>query len=151
MKVATSATAQQQTKIINKKPQLALDVAFKTDSSGIQVYVERPGHGEKSKDGSHIKVHYEGWLAKDYSMFDSSRTKRRPFEFDLGKGSVIDGWDIALNGVRQGTKLQIKIPARLAYGNLGATSMGIPPNADLIFKVEVLKVTQENSALLKAR
>jgi len=74
-------------------------------------------------------------------MFDSSRAKLRPFEFDLGKGSVIDGWDIALDGVRQGTKLQIKIPARLAYGNLGASANGIPPNADLIFKVEILKVT----------
>ena len=141
MKVATSAATQQQSKKINKRPQLALDVAFKTGSSGIQVYIERPGHGHKSKDGSHIKVHYEGWLAKDFTMFDSSRAKLRPFEFDLGKGSVIDGWEIALDGVRQGTKLQIKIPARLAYGSLGASSNGIHPNADLIFKVEVLKVT----------
>ena len=141
MKVATSAAAQQQIKKINKRPQLALDVAFKTRSSGIQVYVEPPGHGQKSKDGSHIKVHYEGWLAKDFTMFDSSRAKRRPFEFDLGKGSVIDGWDIALKDVRQGTKMQIKIPARLAYGSQGASSMGIPPNADLIFKIEVLKVS----------
>jgi FKBP-type peptidyl-prolyl cis-trans isomerase len=141
MKVATSAAVQQQSKKINKRPQLALDVAFKTSSSGIQVYVERPGHGDKSKDGSHLKVHYEGWLEKDFTMFDSSRAKRRPFEFDLGKGSVIDGWDIALKDVREGTKLQIKIPARLAYGSQGASSMGIPPNANLIFKVEVLKVT----------
>ena len=140
MKVATSAAAQQQSKKINKRPQLALDVAFKTGSSGIQIYVERPGHGDKSKDGSHIKVHYEGWLEKDFLMFDSSRAKRRPFEFDLGKGSVIDGWDLALKDVREGTKLQIKIPAKLAYGGLGASSMGIPPNANLIFKVEVLKV-----------
>ena len=141
MKVATSSVAQQQLKKINKRPQLALDVAFKTGSSGIQVYVERPGHGTKTQDGSNIKVHYEGWLAKDFTMFDSSRAKLKPFEFDLGNGSVIDGWEIALKGVRQGTKLQIKIPARLAYGNLGASSNGIPPNADLIFKVEVLKVT----------
>ena len=141
MKVGTSAVAQQQAAKTNKRPQLALDDAFKHTRSGIQVYVERPGHGDKTKDGSHIKVHYEGWLAKDFTMFDSSRAKLRPFEFDLGKGSVIDGWEIALDGVRQGTKLQIKIPARLAYGNLGASSNGIPPNADLIFKVEVLKVT----------
>ena len=141
MKVATSTAVQQQSKKINKRPQLALDVAFKTGSSGIQVYTERPGHGKKSEDGSNIKVHYEGWLAKDFSMFDNSRSKRRPFEFDLGKGSVIDGWDIALKDVRQGTKMQIKIPSRLAYGSQGVPSMGIPPNADLIFKVEVLKVT----------
>jgi len=74
-------------------------------------------------------------------MFDSSRTKRRPFEFDLGKGNVITGWDEALKGVREGTKLQIIVPAKLAYGRQGVSSMGIPPNADLIFKIEVIKIT----------
>ena len=141
MKVGTSSLTQQQAAKTNKRPQLALDAAFKQTGSGIQIYVERPGHGDKAKDGSHIKVHYEGWLAEDYKMFDSSRAKRRPFEFDLGKGSVISGWDEALKGVREGTKLQIKIPAKLAYGQQGVSSMGIPSNADLIFKVEVLKVT----------
>ncbi len=74
-------------------------------------------------------------------MFDSSRAKRRPFEFDLGKSSVIAGWDEALKGVREGTKLQIIVPAKLAYGRQGVSSMGIPPNADLIFKIEVIKIT----------
>ncbi len=141
MKVGTSAVTQQQAAKTNKRPQLALDAAFKQTGSGVQIYVERPGHGDKARDGSHIKVHYEGWLAEDYKMFDSSRAKRRPFEFGLGKGSVISGWDEALKGVREGTKLQIKIPAKLAYGQQGVSSMGIPSNADLIFKVEVLKVT----------
>ena len=141
MKVASNTGLSQQVSKTNKRPQLALDTAFKPGSSGIQVYVERPGYGKKAQDGSHIKVHYEGWLSKDYTMFDSSREKRRPIEFDLGKGSVIDGWDIALKDVRQGTKMQIKIPSRLAYGTQGVPSMGIPPNADLIFKVEVLKVS----------
>ena len=141
MKVAASTTAQQQAAKVNKRPQLALDTAFKHSSSGVQVYVERPGYGDKSVDGSHIKVHYEGWLAEDYKMFDSSRTKRRPFEFDLGKGSVIAGWDESLKGVREGTKLQIIVPAKLAYGRQGFSSMGIPPNADLIFKIEVIKIT----------
>ena len=107
----------------------------------MEIYIERHGHGKKSVEGSQLKVHYEGWLAEDYKMFDSSRTKRRPFEFELGKGTVIAGWDIALKDVRQGTKMQIKIPARLAYGSQGVSSMGIPQNADLIFKVEVLKVS----------
>ena len=63
MKVGTSAVTQQQAAKTNKRPQLALDAAFKHTRSGIQVYVERPGHGDKTKDGSHIKVHYEaGWL-----------------------------------------------------------------------------------------
>ena len=141
MKISTSSANQQQTTKINKRPQLALDAAFKRTGSGVEIYIERHGHGKKSVEGSLLKVHYEGWLAEDYKMFDSSRAKRRPFEFDLGKGSVISGWDEALKGVREGTKLQIKIPAKLAYGRVGVSSMGIPPNADLIFKVEVLKVT----------
>ena len=141
MKINISSANQQQTQKINKRPQLALDAAFKQIGSGVDIYIERHGHGKKSVEGSRLKVHYEGWLAEDYKMFDSSRAKKRPFEFELGKGNVIPGWDIALQEVRQGTKMQIKIPAKLAYGKHGVTSMGIPPNADLIFKVEVLKVS----------
>ena len=141
MKISTSSANQQQDPKINKRPQLALDTAFKQTRSGVEIYIERPGHGKKSVEGSQLKVHYEGWLTEDYKMFDSSRAKRLPFEFELGKGTVIAGWDIALKDVRQGTKIQIKIPAKLAYGRQGVTSMGIPPNADLIFKVEVLKVS----------
>ena len=141
MKISTSSANQQQTTKITKRPQLALNAAFKRTGSGVEIYIERHGHGKKSVEGSHLKVHYEGWLAEDYKMFDSSRAKRRPIEFELGKGTVIAGWDIALKDVRQGTKMQIKIPARLAYGSQGVSSMGIPQNADLIFKVEVLKVS----------
>ena len=141
MKIGTSSANQQQTPKINKRPQLALEAAFKQTGSGVEIYIERHGHGKKSVEGSQLKVHYEGWLADDYKMFDSSRAKRRPFEFELGKGTVIAGWDIALKDVRQGTKMQIKIPAKLAYGSQGVSSMGIPQNADLIFKVEVLKVS----------
>ena len=141
MKINIASANQQQTQKINKRPQLALDAAFKQIGSGVDIYFERHGHGKKSVEGSHLKVHYEGWLAEDYKMFDSSRAKRRPFDFELGKGTVIAGWDLALKDVRQGTKLQIKIPAKLAYGSQGVSSMGIPQNADLIFKVEVLKVS----------
>ena len=141
MKISTSSANLQQTQKINKRPQLALDAAFKRTGSGVEIYIERHGHGKKSVEGSQLKVHYEGWLADDYKMFDSSRAKRRPFEFELGKGTVIAGWDIALKDMRQGTKMQIKIPAKLAYGSQGVSSIGIPQNADLIFKVEVLKVS----------
>ena len=141
MKISTSSAHLQQTQKINKRPQLALDAAFKRTGSGVEIYIERHGHGKKSVEGSQLKVHYEGWLADDYKMFDSSRAKRRPFEFELGKGAVIAGCEIALKDVRQGTKMQIKIPAKLAYGRQGVSSMGIPQNADLIFKVEVLKVS----------
>ena len=141
MKISTSSANQQQTTKINIRPQLALDAAFKRTGSGVEIYIERHVHGKKSVEVSHLKVHYEGWLVEDYKMFDISRAKRRPFEVELGKGTVIAGWDLALKDVRQGTKMQIKIPAKLAYGSQGVSSMGIPQNADLIFKVEVLKVS----------
>ena len=127
--------------INNRRPSLAIDKAFKTLRSGLKFYVERPGDGPKITQGSKVKVHYEGWLAEDYSLFDSSRTKRRPFEFEQGAGAVIKGWEEGLKGIRAGTKLQLIIPAKMAYGEKGVPGMGIPENAELIFKVEVLKVT----------
>ena len=113
MKISASSANQQQIPKINKRPQLALDTAFKQTGSGVEIYIERHGHGKKSVEGSQLKVHYEGWLAEDYKMFDSSRVKRRPFEFELGKGTVIAGWDIALKDVRQGTKCRLKFQQNL--------------------------------------
>lgn len=136
----TGASAQGAQKPANKKPQLALDVAFKKSRSGLQVYVEKYGSGTKVEKGDKVSVHYEGWLAEDYTMFDSSRKKRRPFEFTLGEGQVIAGWEEALEGARAGSVLQLKIPSNLAYGASGFSGAGIPPNADLIFKVQVIKV-----------
>jgi len=127
-------------KLKNPKPQLALDSAFKKTRSGLERYMERPGRGAKAKKGDTIQVHYEGWLAKDYKMFDSSRKKHKTFELTLGEGSVIDGWEEGMLGVRKGSKLQLKIPAKLAYGRSGAPAAGVPKNADLIFKVEVMKI-----------
>ena len=83
MKISTSSANQQQPAKINKRPQLALDAAFKRTGSGLVIYIELHGHGNKSEDGSHLKVHYEGWLADDYKMFDSRRAKRRPFAYEL--------------------------------------------------------------------
>ena len=123
-----------------KKPRLALEKVFKSISKGLQIYIEKSGDGPKIKKGSNVKVHYEGWLAENYKMFDSSRSKRRPFEFEFGTGKVISGWEKGLEGLRAGTKIQLKIPAKMAYGPKGVPEMGIPENADLIFKVEILKV-----------
>ena len=138
MKVKAQKNASAEPKKINKKPQLALDNAFKKTRSGLEVYIEKPGDGEKLEKGTKVRVHYEGWLAEDFTLFDSSRAKRRPFEFTLGQGEVIKGWDEALEGVRVGSKLQIKIPPQLAYGASGAPG-SIPPNATLLFKIEVLR------------
>ena len=122
------------------RPKLALDAAFKKQRSGLEIYVERPGDGRKIEKGSKVTVHYEGWLADSFAPFDSSRAKRKPYTLEQGAGKVIAGWEEALAGVRQGTKLQIRIPAKLAYGPQGVPQMDIPPSANLIFKIEILKV-----------
>lgn len=136
---STARSGQNPQKVENKKPILATDAAFKKDSSGLQIYVEKYGAGPKLEKGNTVSVHYEGWLAKDNTMFDSSRKKRRPFEFVLGQGRVIAGWEKALDGVRVGSKLQLKIPAALGYGTSGHSGAKIPPNADLIFKVQIIQ------------
>ncbi|MGA1597696.1 MAG: FKBP-type peptidyl-prolyl cis-trans isomerase [bacterium] len=147
MKVANaSANAAGQKKEMHPRPKLALDSVFKKTRTGLEFYQERPGDGPKIEEGAKVKVHYEGWLAEDYKLFDSSRKKRKPFEFEFGRGDVIAGWEEALKDIREGTKLQIKIPAKLAYGAQGIPQLDIPPNADLIFKVEVLKVEQPETA-----
>ncbi|MEE2717046.1 MAG: FKBP-type peptidyl-prolyl cis-trans isomerase [SAR324 cluster bacterium] len=122
------------------RPKLALDAAFKKQRSGLELYVERPGDGRKIEKGSKVRVHYDGWLADTFAPFDSSRKKGEPFTLEHGAGRVIAGWEEALAGVRQGAKIQVRIPAKLAYGVQGVPQMDIPPNADLIFKIEVLKV-----------
>ncbi|MDP6729009.1 MAG: FKBP-type peptidyl-prolyl cis-trans isomerase [SAR324 cluster bacterium] len=141
MKIGTAVPPPKTEGVKNKRPQLAIDQVFKTLRSGLKLYVERSGEGPKVEKGSHVMVHYDGWLVEDYSKFDSSRDKRRPFEFELGAGKVIQGWEEGLEGVRAGSKIQLIIPAKMAYGAAGVPSLGIPENADLIFKVEVLKVT----------
>ena len=141
MKVSSSVPLPKADGVKNKRPQLAIDQVFKTLRSGLKIYVERSGDGLKVEKGNQVKVHYDGWLAEDYSKFDSSRDKRRPFEFELGAGKVIQGWEEGLEGIRAGSKIQLIIPAKMAYGAAGVPSLGIPENADLIFKVEVLKVT----------
>lgn len=139
MKIGGSSFLSSSNSNVQKKPSLALDVAFKKLRSGVEIYTEKYGQGKSLQKGDQVKVHYEGWLAKDHQLFDSSRQKKKAYEFTLGKGEVIRGWDQALEGVKIGSKIQLKIPAKLAYGATGVASLGIPPYADLIFKVEVLR------------
>ena len=140
MKIGSAVPPPKAEGVKNKRPQLAIDQVFKTLRSGLKIYVERSGDGPKVVKGSQVKVHYDGWLAEDYSKFDSSRDKRRPFKFELGAGKVIKGWEEGIEGLRAGSKIQLIIPAKLAYGKAGVPSMGIPEDAELIFKVEVLKI-----------
>lgn len=101
------------------------------------------GDGAEAKAGDHVTVHYTGWLRNaDGSAgkkFDSSKDRSDPFEFPLGAGHVIKGWDQGVQGMKVGGARTLIIPAALGYGARGAGG-AIPPNATLIFDVELLAV-----------
>ena len=100
------------------------------------------GDGAEAKPGKQVSVHYTGWLDEDGNKgkkFDSSKDRGKPFEFPLGYGRVIRGWDEGVAGMKVGGKRLLLIPDNLGYGGRGAGRV-IPPNADLIFEVELLKV-----------
>lgn len=96
------------------------------------------GTGPRAKPGKTVAVRYLGRLLSNNKMFDSN-TKGAPFKFRLGKGEVIKGWDLGVNGMQVGGVRKLTIPAKLAYGSSGAPPE-IPPNADLVFEVKLLEV-----------
>jgi FKBP-type peptidyl-prolyl cis-trans isomerase len=110
---------------------------IKTDS-GLQYVELKEGDGEKAKKGDTVEVHYTGWL-KDGKKFDSSLDRKEPFSFKLGAGKVIKGWDEGVAGMKVGGKRKLIIPSELAYGKRGAGD-AIPPDAELTFEVELLKI-----------
>ena len=108
----------------------------KTDS-GLQYWDIRVGTGETAKNGDHVKVHYTGWLTSG-KKFDSS-VGGAPFDFTIGKGDVIKGWDEGVTGMKVGGKRQLKIPPALAYGEKGYPGV-IPANATLIFDIRLVAI-----------
>ena len=96
------------------------------------------GTGPEAKAGQSVTVHYTGWLT-DGKKFDSSKDRKDPFVFPLGAGRVIKGWDEGVQGMKVGGKRKLTIPPGLGYGPRGAGN-AIPPNATLVFEVELLKV-----------
>ncbi len=96
------------------------------------------GTGTAPKVGSRVSVHYTGWL-EDGTKFDSSKDRGSPFTFVLGQGAVIRGWDEGVASMKVGGKRKLIIPPELGYGENGVGNV-IPPNATLIFEVELLKV-----------
>jgi FKBP-type peptidyl-prolyl cis-trans isomerase len=96
------------------------------------------GTGVEAIMGKMVSVHYTGWLT-DGTKFDSSKDRDQPFQFSLGRGQVIQGWDQGVQGMKVGGKRKLTIPPELGYGAEGAGGV-IPPNATLVFEVELLGV-----------
>ena len=113
-----------------------------TTSSGLQVIDSKPGTGAQPRSGQTVTVHYTGWLYENGAKgkkFDSSVDRNEPFEFPVGAGRVIKGWDEGVGSMKVGGKRTLIIPPALGYGARGAGG-AIPPNATLIFDVELLGV-----------
>lgn len=109
-----------------------------TSKTGLKYEVYKKGTGDVAKAGQQVSVHYTGWLT-DGTKFDSSVDRGQPFEFALGQGQVIPGWDEGVAGMKVGEKRKLTIPAKLGYGDRGAGGV-IPPGATLVFDVELLGV-----------
>jgi FKBP-type peptidyl-prolyl cis-trans isomerase len=110
----------------------------KSTPSGVEYWDTKVGTGKTATTGSKVSVHYTGWLTNG-KKFDSSRDRDEPFDFTLGAHQVITGWDEGVLGMKVGGKRQLRIPPSAGYGKTGAGNV-IPPNAVLIFDVELLEV-----------
>lgn len=113
--------------------------------SAVDIEILEQGEGPKAVAGDFITAHYTGWLWEDGAkgeQFDSSSNSGRPFQFPLGAGRVIPGWDMAFDGMNVGTKARLIIPPELGYGSRGAGG-AIPPNATLCFEVELVSTEKK--------
>ena len=106
--------------------------------SGLKYEDTKVGDGATAAAGQNVSVHYTGWLT-DGKKFDSSKDRNDPFEFKLGAGQVIRGWDEGVQGMKIGGTRKLTIPPQLGYGASGAGGV-IPPNATLVFEVELLAI-----------
>ncbi|NJW54019.1 peptidylprolyl isomerase [Salinimicrobium oceani] len=115
-----------------------LSQGFEKTSSGLRYKMIAEGNGKQAEKGKTVSVHYKGMLP-DGTVFDSSYKRKQPIDFPLGKGHVIEGWDEGIQLLKEGDQARFVIPSNLAYGSRGAGGV-IPPNATLIFDVELVKV-----------
>lgn len=107
--------------------------------NNLKTVILKPGTGDEAVNGTMVTVNYTGWLVNG-TKFDSSLDRNRPLEFTLGAKEVIEGWEKGVLGMKVGEIRRLEIPANMAYGD---RDLGIiPPNSDLIFEVELLKVTK---------
>jgi FKBP-type peptidyl-prolyl cis-trans isomerase len=112
--------------------------AARMSDAELQVEELKPGTGAEAKSGQSVSVHYTGTLTSG-KKFDSSRDHGKPFTFTLGAGQVIKGWDQGVAGMKVGGLRKLTIPPHLGYGERGFSGL-IPPNATLVFEVELLGV-----------
>ena len=115
-----------------------LAAGFEKTESGLRYKMIQKGSGKKAENGKTVSVHYTGQL-EDGKVFDSSIPRKKPIEFPLGRGNVIEGWDEGIALLQVGDKARFVIPSHLGYGSRGAGG-AIPPNATLIFDVELMDV-----------
>ncbi len=115
-----------------------LAAGFDKTESGLRYKMIQKGNGKKAENGKTVSVHYSGQL-EDGKVFDSSYSRKKPIEFPLGRGNVIEGWDEGIALLQVGDKARFVIPSHLGYGSRGAGGV-IPPNATLIFDVELMDV-----------
>ncbi len=117
-------------------------MTYQTTASGLQYEDVTHGSGEEARAGQHVRVHYTGWLYENGQAgrkFDSRKDRGDPFSFPLGAGNVIRGWDEGVAGMKVGGTRRLLIPPQLGYGARGAGGV-IPPNATLLFEVDLLGV-----------
>ena len=114
-----------------------LNKNMENNIDGLEIEVLQEGEGEEAKDGDNVSVHYTGTLV-DGTKFDSSVDRGQPFQFTLGEGRVIQGWDLGVKGMKVGEKRKLIISPELGYGDRVMGS--IPPNSTLLFEVELLGI-----------
>ena len=135
----TGCSQEEQMNVATEKPHDIAEDQYVQSSTGLKYSDMKTGSGNAAKAGDFVTVHYTGWLT-DGTRFDSSVLRQKPFSFALGQGRVIAGWDEGVAGMKIGGMRQLVIPSDLGYGDRGAGGV-IPPNATLIFEVELLEIS----------